>query len=113
VRGTSFPTALLITDSQRRDRARTLGWSPVVVALAVVATINLRPIAVWAVAALLVLLMSLSFALRSWSPRAGSSAAIGRTDDPFGQCRPHHQDRTGWFVLALTSASAGWPPGNF
>ena len=105
--GTSFLTALLVTDPQRRDRVRTLGWSSVVVAVALVATINLRQIAVWAVAALLVLLMFLSFALRSRSPRAGSLAAIGALTTLMASAGHITMDRIGWFVLAST-VGIGW-----
>jgi hypothetical protein len=105
--GTSFLAALLVTDPQRRDRVRTLGWAAVVVAVAVVVTINVRQIAVWAVAALLVLLMFLSFALRSRSPRAGSLAAIGALTTLMASAGHITMDRIGWFVLAST-VGIGW-----
>ena len=105
--GTSFLAALLVTDPRRRDRVRTLGWAAVVVAVAVVVTINVRQIAVWAVAALLVVLMFLSFALRSRSPRAGSVAAIGALTTLMASAGHITMDRIGWFVLAST-VGIGW-----
>ena len=105
--GTAFLTALLVTDAKHRDRVRTLGWASVVVPAAVVVTINLRNIAVGAVAALLVLLMFLSFALRSWSARAGSLAAIGTLTTLMASAGHITMDRIGWFVLAST-VGIGW-----
>ena len=46
-------------------------------AVAVVVTVALNQTAVWVAAALLVLLMFSSYALRSWSPRAASLALMG------------------------------------
>jgi uncharacterized membrane protein YccC len=75
--GACFFGALLITDPHRGDRVRTVGWAAVVSAVAVVVTVELSRTAVWAAAAFLILQMFLSYALSSWSPRAGNLAVIG------------------------------------
>jgi hypothetical protein len=72
--GAAFEGALLAPDPQPIDRVRTLGWASVVAAVAVVVTVALAQTAVWVAAALLVLLMFSSYALRSWSPRVASLA---------------------------------------
>jgi hypothetical protein len=74
--GACFFGALLVTDLRRSDRARTFGWASVVAAAAIIVTVELSRTAVWAAAAFLVLQMFLSYALRSWSLRAGNLAVI-------------------------------------
>ena len=75
--GACFFGALLVTDPHRGDRVRTFGLASVVSAVAVVVTVELSRTAVWAAAGFLILQMFLSYALRSWSPRAGTLAVIG------------------------------------
>src|SRR6202158_1217997 len=75
--GAGFEGALLAPDPQPKDRVLTLGWASVVSAVAVIVTVELNRIAVWAAAGLLVLLMFSSYALRSWSPRVASLALMG------------------------------------
>ena len=75
--GACFFGALLVTDPHRSVRARTFGWASVVSAVAIVVTVELSRIAVWAAAAFLVVQMFLSYALRPWSSRAGDLAVIG------------------------------------
>jgi hypothetical protein len=55
----------------------TLGWASIVAAVAVVVTVALTQTAVWAAAALPILLMFSSYTLRSWSPRVASLALMG------------------------------------
>jgi hypothetical protein len=74
--GACFLGALLVTDAHRSDRAHTFGWASVVSAVAIVVTVELSRIAVWAAVAFLVPQMFLSYALRPWSPRAGNLAVI-------------------------------------
>jgi hypothetical protein len=100
--GACFFGALLVTDPQRSDRVRTLGWASVVSAVAVVVTVELSQSAVWAAAALLVLQMFLSYALRPWSPRAGNLAVIGALTTYLAGAGHITSDRIGWFVLAST-----------
>ena len=100
--GACFFGALLVTDSHRRDRARTFGWASVVAAVAIVVTVELSRTAVWAAVAFLVLQMFLSYALRSWSLRAGNVAVIGALITFLAGAGHITSDRIGWFVLAST-----------
>ena len=100
--GVCFFGALLVTDPDRRDRARTFGWASVVSAVAIVVTVELSRTAVWAAAAFLVLQMFLSYALRPWSPRAGNLAVIGALITFLIGAGRIPSDRIGWFVLAST-----------
>ena len=100
--GACFFGALLITDPHRSDRVRTVGLASVVSAVAVVVTVELSQTAVWAAAAFLVLQMFLSYALRSWSPRAGNLAVIGALITFLAGAGHFTSDRIGWFVLAST-----------
>jgi uncharacterized membrane protein YgaE (UPF0421/DUF939 family) len=99
--GAAFEGALLAPDPQPRDRVRTLGWASVVSAVAIVMTIGLSQIATWAAAALLVLLMFSSYALRSWSPRVASLALMGAITVYVTGAGHITVGRIGWFVLAL------------
>ena len=100
--GACFFGALLITDPHRSDRAHTFGWASVVSAVAIVVTVELSRTAVWAAVAFLVLQMFLSYALRSWSLRAGNLAVIGALITFLAGARHITSDRIGWFVLAST-----------
>jgi hypothetical protein len=100
--GACFFGALLVTDPQRSDRVRTFGWASVVSAVTVVVTIELSQTAVWAAAAFLTLQMFLSYALRSWSPRAANIAVIGALTTFLAGAGHITSDRIGWFVLAST-----------
>ena len=100
--GACFFGALLVTDPHRRDRAHTFGWASVVSAVAIVITVELSRTAVWAAVAFLVLQMFLSYALRSWSLRAGNVAAIGALITFLAGAGHITSDRIGWFVLAST-----------
>ena len=100
--GACFFGALLVTDPHRGDRVRTVGLASVVSAVAVVVTVELSRTAVWAAAAFLVLQMFLSYALRSWSPRAGTLAVIGALITFLAGAGHFTSDRIGWFVLAAT-----------
>ena len=100
--GACFFAALLVTDPHRSDRVRTIGLASVVSAVAVVVTVELSQTAVWAAAAFLVLQMFLSYALRSWSPRAGTLAVIGALVTFLAGAGHFTSDRIGWFVLAST-----------
>jgi len=105
--GAAFEGALLAPDPQPRDRVRTLGWAAVVAAVAVVATVALNQTAVWVAAALLVLLMFSSYALRSWSPRVASLALMGAITVYITGAGYITIGRIGWFVLALV-VGFGW-----
>ena len=105
--GAAFEGALLAPDPHPRDRVRTLGWASVVAAVAVVATVALTQNAVWAAAALLVLLMFSSYALRSWSPRVASLALMGAITVYITGAGYITVGRIGWFVLALV-VGFGW-----
>ncbi len=105
--GAAFEGALLAPDPQPRDRVRTLGWASVVAAVAVVVTVALTQNAVWAAAALLVLLMFSSYALRSWSPRVASLALMGAITVYITGAGYITIGRIGWFVLALV-VGFGW-----
>jgi hypothetical protein len=105
--GAAFEGALLAPDPQPRDRVRTLGWASVVAAVAVVVTVALIQNAVWAAAALLVLLMFSSYALRSWSPRVASLALMGAITVYITGAGYITVGRIGWFVLALV-VGFGW-----
>ena len=105
--GAAFEGALLAPDPQPRDRVRTLGWASVVAAVAVVVTVALTQTAVWAAAALLVLLMFSSYALRSWSPRVASLALMGAITVYITGAGYITIGRIGWFVLALV-VGFGW-----
>jgi hypothetical protein len=98
--GACFFGALLVTDPRRSDRAQTFGWAAVVSAVAIVATVELSRIAVWAAVALLILQMFLSYALRPWSLRAGNLAVIGALITFLAGAGRITSDRVGWFVLA-------------
>jgi hypothetical protein len=100
--GACFFGALLVTDPHRSDRARTFGWAAVVSAVAIVVTVELSRTAVWAAVAFLVLQMFLSYALRSWSLRAGNLAVIGALTTFLAGAGHITSDRIGWFVLAST-----------
>jgi uncharacterized membrane protein YccC len=100
--GACFFGALLVTDPHRSDRARTFGWASVVSAVAIVVTVELSRTAVWAAVAFLVLQMFLSYALRSWSLRAGNLAVIGALITFLAGAGHITSDRIGWFVLAST-----------
>jgi hypothetical protein len=100
--GACFFGALLVTDLRRSDRARTFGWASVVAAAAIVVTVELSRTAVWAAAAFLVFQMFLSYALRSWSVRAGNLAVIGALTTFLAGAGHITSDRIGWFVLAST-----------
>ena len=99
--GACFFGALRVTDPQRRERVRTLAYAAVVAAVAVVVTVALTHTPAW-VAAFLVAQMFLSFALRSWSPRAANLAAIGALTTFVAGAGHITSDRIGWFVLAAT-----------
>ena len=105
--GAAFEGALLAPDPQPRDRVRTLGWAAVVAAVAVVVTVALTQNAVWVAAALLVLLMFSSYALRSWSPRVASLALMGAITVYITGAGYITIGRIGWFVLALV-VGFGW-----
>jgi uncharacterized membrane protein YgaE (UPF0421/DUF939 family) len=105
--GAAFEGALLAPDPQPRDRVRTLGWASVVSAVAIVLTVALTRNAVWAAAALLVLLMFSSYALRSWSPRVASLALMGAITVYVAGAGYITIGRIGWFVLAL-AIGFGW-----
>ena len=100
--GACFFGALLVTDPHRSDRARTFGWASVVAAVAIVVTVELSRIAVWAAVAFLVLQMFLSYALRPWSPRAGNLAVIGALITFLAGAGRITSGHIGWFVLAST-----------
>ena len=100
--GACFFGALLVTDPRRSDRAQTFGWASVVSAVAIVATVELSRIAVWAAVAFLILQMFLSYALRPWSLRAGNLAVIGALITFLAGAGRITSDRIGWFVLAST-----------
>ena len=100
--GACFFGALLVTDLRRSDRAHTFGWASVVAAAAIVVTVELSRTAVWAAAAFLVSQMFLSYALRSWSLRAGNLAVIGALITFLAGAGHITSDRIGWFVLAST-----------
>ncbi len=100
--GACFFGALLVTDSQRSDRAHTFGWAAVVSGAAIVVTVELSRTAVWAAVAFLVLQMFLSYALRPWSLRAGNVAVIGALITFLTGAGHITSDRIGWFVLAST-----------
>ena len=100
--GACFFGALLVTEPHRSDRARTFGWASVVAAVAIVVTVELSRTAVWAAVAFLVLQMFLSYALRSWSLRAGNLAVIGALTTFLAGAGHIMSDRIGWFVLAST-----------
>src|SRR6476620_2450574 len=97
-----FFGALLVTDPHRSDRAHTFGWAAVVSAVAIVVTAELSRTAVWAAVALLVLQMFLSYALRSWSLRAGNLAVIGALITFLAGAGLITSNRIVWFVLAST-----------
>ena len=105
--GAAFEGALLAPDPQPRDRVRTLGWASVVAAVAIVLTVALTRHAVWAAAALLVLLMFSSYALRSWSPRVASLALMGAITVYITGAGYITVGRIGWFVLAVI-IGFGW-----
>ena len=100
--GACFFGALLVTDPHRSDRTQTFGWASVVSAVAIVATVELSRVAVWAAVAFLVLQMFLSYALRPWSLRAGDLAVIGALITFLAGAGRITSDRIGWFVLAST-----------
>lgn len=99
--GAAFEGALLAPDPQPIDRVRTLGWASVVSAVAIVVTVALNQTAVWVAAALLVLLMFSSYALRPWSSRAASLALMGAITVYVTGAGHITIGRIGWFVLAL------------
>ena len=105
--GAAFEGALLAPDPQPRDRVRTLGWASMVSAMAVVVTVALNQTAVWVAAALLVLLIFSSYALRSWSPRVASLALMGAITVYIIGAGYITIGRIGWFVLALV-VGFGW-----
>ena len=111
--GAYFFGALLVTDPHRGDRVRTVGLASVVSAVAVVVTVELSQTAVWAAAAFLVLQMFLSYALRSWSPRAGTLAVIGALTPLFSPV-PGTSPATGsdGSCSPRQSATRGWPSRN-
>ena len=100
--GACFFGALLVTDPRRSDRVHTFGWAAVAAAVAIFVTVELSRIAVWAAVAFLVLQMFLSYALRSWSLRAGNIAVIGALITFLAGAMHVTSDRIGWFVLAST-----------
>jgi len=100
--GACFFGALLVTDARRGDRVRTFALASVVSAVAIVVTVELGRTAVWAAAAFLVLQMFLSYALRSWSLRAGNLAVIGALITFLAGAGRITSDQIGWFVLAST-----------
>lgn len=100
--GACFFGALLVTDPHRSDRAQTFGWASVVSAVAIVVTVELSRMAVWAAVAFLILQMFLSYALRPWSLRAGNLAVIGALITFLAGAGRITNDRIGWFVLAST-----------
>jgi hypothetical protein len=105
--GAAFEGALLAPDPQPKDRVRTVGWASIVAAVAVVVTVALTQAVVWAAAALLVLLMFSSYALRSWSPRVASLALMGAITVYVPGAGYITVGRIGWFVLALV-VGFGW-----
>lgn len=100
--GTCLFGALLVTDPQPSNRVRTFGWAAAVVAVTTTVTVYLAQITVWNAAVFLVVLMFLSFALRSWSVRAGSLAGIGVFATVMTSAGHISPDRIGWFVAAST-----------
>jgi hypothetical protein len=68
---------------------------------------RLNQTAVWVAAALLVLLMFSSYALRSWSPRVASLALMGAITVYITGAGYITIGRIGWFVLALV-VDFGW-----
>jgi hypothetical protein len=68
---------------------------------------RLNQTAVWVAAALLVLLMFSSYALRSWSPRVASLALMGAITVYITGAGYITIGRIGWFVLALV-VGFGW-----
>jgi len=99
---TCFFGALLITHPHRGERARTFGWASVVAAVAIAVTVELNRTAVWAAASFLVVQMFLSYAVRSWSLRAGNIAVIGALTTFLTGAMHITTDRVWWFVLAST-----------
>jgi uncharacterized membrane protein YccC len=100
--GTCLFGALLVTDPLPGDRVRTFGWAAVVVAVTTTVTVYLGQVALLNAAVFLVVLMFLSFALRSWSVRAGSLAGIGVFAVVMTSAGHISLDRIGWFVTAST-----------
>lgn len=100
--GACFFGALLVGDVRRSDRARTFVGAAIVSAVAIVVTVALLGTAVWAAAAFLVTQMCLSYALRSWSPRAGNLAVIGALITFLTGSMRIADDGIWWFVLAAT-----------
>lgn len=100
--GTCLFGALMINDPRPSDRVRTFGWAAVVAVVAVVLTVYLGQVGVWAAAVFLVVQMFLSFALRAWSVRAGSLAGIGALTTFVASGGHISVDRMGWFTLAST-----------
>ncbi len=100
--GACFFGALLVTDSHRSDRAHTFGWAAFAAAVAIFVTGELSETAVWAAVAFLILQMFLSYALRSWSLRAGNVAVIGALITFLAGAMHITGERTWWFVLAST-----------
>ena len=74
--------------------------------MAIIATVELSRIAVWAAVAFLILQMFLSYALRPWSLRAGDLAVIGALITFLAGAGRITSDRIGWFVLASTTGFA-------
>ena len=105
--GAAFEGALLAPDPQPRDRLRTIGWAAIVCAVAVVATVHLTLLAPLLAAGLLVLLMFLSFALRSWNLRVASLALIGAITVYITGGGHITTDRLGWFALSA-AVGFGW-----
>ncbi len=100
--GACFFGVLLVTDPRRGDRVRTFVLASMVSAAAIVITVELSRATVWAAAAFLVVQMFLSYALRSWSLRAGNLAVIGALITFLAGAGRITSDRIGWFVLAST-----------
>ncbi|MGB3355833.1 MAG: FUSC family protein [Mycobacterium sp.] len=105
--GAAFEGALLAADPQPRDRLRTIGWAAIACAVAVVATVQLSLLEPLLAAGLLVLLMFLSFALRSWSVRVASLALIGAITVYITGGGHITTDRLGWFALSA-AVGFGW-----
>jgi hypothetical protein len=91
------------TQRPRQDSRLGVGSRSVAVAV----TVALTQAVVWAAAALLVLLMFSSYALRSWSPRVASLALMGAITVYVTGAGYITVGRIGWFVLALV-VGFGW-----
>ena len=99
--GAAYFGALVITDPHRGGRLRTLGIAAAVSIGLLILTVWLAQLSVWAAAALLVVLMYLSYALLAVSPRAATVVFIGAITTFVSSNREIETGRIGWFVLAM------------